>query len=101
MRAWSSAVVGGAAAMAVCLQVETTILQCLERLWEPCATKTLWGAILGDRTKVCWLRLAGIQRRRRQIGTDLDLQEFDSGAMNRLTWICRNSTAEATNRHSK
>ena len=41
---------------------------------------------------------AGIRRRRRTV-TDLDLQEFDGGGEQSLTWICRNSTAEAANRH--
>ena len=60
MRAWSSAGVRAAAAIVVCLRVETTIFQHLGRLWKPRATETLWGA---------------------------------------LAWICRNSTAEAANRH--
>jgi hypothetical protein len=70
MRAWSSAGVRAAAAIVVCLRVETTIFQHLGRLWKPRATETLWGA---------WLGFAGIRRRRRRIGTDLDLQEFDGG----------------------
>ena len=45
MRAWSSAGVGAAAAMVVCLRVETTIFQRLGRLWKPRATETLWGAL--------------------------------------------------------
>ena len=39
---------------------------------------------------------AGI-RQRWQIVTDLDLQEFDGSGEQSLTWICRNSTAEAAN----
>ena len=35
----------------------------------------------------------GIQLRRQTV-TDLDLQEFDGGGKQSLTWICRNSTAE-------
>jgi hypothetical protein len=45
MIAWSLAGVRAAAAMLVCLQVETTIVQHLGRLWKPRATETLWGAL--------------------------------------------------------
>ena len=71
MRAWSSAGVGeDAVTMVVCLRVETTIFQLLGRLWKPCATETLWGAL-------AWF--AGIRRRKWRIGTDLD-KEFEGGS---------------------
>jgi hypothetical protein len=56
--------------MVVCLRVETTIFQLLGRLWKSHATETLLGAL-------AWF--AGIRRRKRQIGTDLN-KEFDGGS---------------------
>ena len=105
MRAWSWAVVGVAAAMAAWFWVVATILRRLERLREPCETRNL-----GGRTKNCWLwgmrqfdgggnkkaqEIAGIWWRRR-ICTDL--QEFDGGGEQSLTWTCRSLT-EAANSH--
>jgi hypothetical protein len=51
MRAWGSARVGAAAAMVVCLWVETTIFQHLGRLW-----KLVQLRLSGER----WLGFAGI-----------------------------------------
>jgi len=67
---------GADAAMVVCLWVETTIFQCLGRLWKPCATETLW----------------------RVESVGLDLQEFDRGSKQSLTWTCR-SSKEGANSH--
>jgi hypothetical protein len=69
MRAWSSAVVGAAAAMVVCLQVETTIFQHLGSYGNLVQQR-----LSGER----WLGFAGIRQRQR-IVTVLDQQEFDRG----------------------
>jgi hypothetical protein len=61
MRAYRSPTVGGGAAMAAasdCLQAVATMIQTFRKLLgEPCATTTLWGATLGDQSKLCWLVL--------------------------------------------